>query len=112
MNRFQIPVLALTACCLAAAGRAAQNPPLPAIPTNTFRVTEYGAVGNGKTMNTVAIQKAIDAASKAGGGIVLVPEGRFLTGPFTLTSRINLHLANNAVILMSDDMTNHPIANE
>jgi len=112
MNRFQIPVLALTAWCLVAATSAAQSPPLPVISTNMFRVTEYGAVADGKTMNTVAIQKTIDAASKAGGGIVLVPEGRFLTGPFTLASRINLHLASNAVILISDAMTNHPIANE
>ncbi|HXI84638.1 MAG TPA: glycoside hydrolase family 28 protein [Verrucomicrobiae bacterium] len=113
MNRFQIPVLALTACYFTATGSVpAQNPPLPVIPTNAFRVTEYGAVGDGKAMNTVAIQKTIDSASKAGGGIVLVPEGRFLTGPLTLASRINLHLANNAVILISDDMTNHPIANE
>src|SRR6266404_8670133 len=111
MNRFQIPVLALTACCLAAAGSVpAQNPPLPVIPTNTFRATEYGAVGDGKTMNTVAIQKAIDTASKAGGGIVLVPEGRFLTGPFTLASRINLHLDKCARILISDDITSQPVA--
>ena len=112
MHRFQTFVLALTACYFAFAWSvSAQNPALPVIPTNTFPVTLYGAVGDGQTMNTAAIQKTIDAASKAGGGIVLVPEGRFLTGPFLLTSRINLHLASNAVILISDDMAKHPVIN-
>ena len=110
MNRFQTLVLALTTCSFAIVGSvSAQSPALPVIPTNTFRVTQYGAVGDGQTMNTAAIQKTIDAASKAGGGVVLVPEGRFLTGPFTLASRINLNLASNAVILISDDMAKHPV---
>src|ERR1035438_2860714 len=112
MHRFQSFVLALTACYFAFAWSvSAQNPALPVIPTNTFPVTLYGAVGDGQTMNTAAIQKTIDAASKAGGGIVLVTEGRFLTGPFLLASRINLHLASNAVILISDDMAKHPVIN-
>jgi polygalacturonase len=111
MNNISPLVLALTACCFAFAGStSAQNPSLPVIPTNMFRVTQYGAVGDGQTMNTAAIQKTIDAASKAGGGIVLIPEGRFLTGPFTLTSRINLHLAKGAMISISNDMTNYPTA--
>ena len=65
-----------------------------------------------RRINTAAIQKTIDAASAAGGGIVLVPEGNFLTGPFTLASQINLHLAKGATILISDDMKNYPTAND
>ena len=60
-------------------------------------------------MNTIAIQKTIDTASKDGGGVVLIPEGRFLTGPFTLASRINLHLVKGAMILISDDMAKYPV---
>ncbi len=109
MKRISSLVLAPTACCLIFVGSVfAQSPSLPVIPTNTFRVTQYGAVGDGQTMNTTAIQKTIDAASKAGGGIVFIPEGRFLTGPFTLASQINLHLVKGAMILISDDMTNYP----
>src|SRR5665648_589861 len=43
-------------------------------------ITDFGAVGDGQTLNTVAIQKAIDEASAQGGGVVIIPEGRFLTG--------------------------------
>jgi polygalacturonase len=89
---------------------AIQGPPLPVIPTNTFDIATNGAVGDGKTMNTAAIQKTIDAASAAGGGTVLIPAGRFLTGPLTLASQINLHLAAEAFLLISDDMANYPAA--
>src|SRR5208282_1130485 len=86
--------------------------PLPVIPTNTVLVTKFGAVGDGKTMNTTAIQKTVDAASAAGGGVVLIPEGNFLTGPFTLASQINLQLAKGATIVITDDMKNFPTAND
>jgi polygalacturonase len=87
----------------------AQSLPLPVIPPATFNVTNHGAVGDGKTMNTIAIQKTIDTAAAAGGGIVLVPVGKFVTGPLTLASSINLHLDKNAVILISDVITNYPV---
>src|SRR5208282_225893 len=76
MKHINVSALLFAIFCVAFNGRAhAQNPPLPVIPTNTVLVTKFGAVGDGKTMNTTAIQKTIDAASAAGGGIVLVPEG-------------------------------------
>jgi polygalacturonase len=90
-------------------GAFAQDIPLPQIPDKIFNITDYGAVGDGKTLNTAAIQKAVDAASAAGGGKVLVPAGNFLTGPFTLASSVNFHLAKNAVILISDDRATYPI---
>jgi polygalacturonase len=78
--------------------------PLPTIPTAIFTITDYGAVGNGKTLNTAAIQKAIDAAAKAGGGTVVIPPGKFLSGPFDLASGINLELKKDAVLLMDNNM--------
>ena len=87
----------------------AQNIPLPVIPNAVFNITNYGAVGDGKTSDTAAIQKAIDACSAAGGGTVLVPAGNFLTMPIKLASCINLHLNRGAVILISDDIANYPV---
>ena len=60
-------------------------------------------MGDGKTLNTAAIQKAIDACSAAGGGTVVVPAGRFLTGPLKLASNLNLHLDEGATLLISDN---------
>jgi polygalacturonase len=78
----------------------------------TFNIRDYGATGDGKTLDTTAIQKTIAAASVAGGGTVLVPAGTFLTGPFTLASDINFHLASGAVILLDNDMSRYPIVNK
>ncbi len=110
MRSFCLAVLALAAFVFKfATSAAAQTPALPSIRTNVYSIAQQGAVGDGKTMNTAAIQKTVDAAAAAGGGTVLVPEGKFLTGPFALGSRINLHLAKGAVILISDDLTNYPV---
>jgi polygalacturonase len=49
-------------------------------PEATFRVAEFGAVGDGTTPATSAIQQAIDACAAAGGGRVVIPTGRYLSG--------------------------------
>lgn len=77
----------------------------------TFNVRDYGAVGDGKTLDTAAIQKTVDAASAAGGGTVLIPAGKFLTDPFTLASDIDFHLDAKAVILLDNDISRYPVTN-
>jgi polygalacturonase len=77
-----------------------QPPALPVIPTNSFNVKESGAVGDGIATNTSAIQAAIDAARAAGGGVVEIPEGVFLSGPIQLASRIRLQLDSGATLRM------------
>jgi len=75
---------------------------LPVIPPARFNLSDYGAVGDGVTLNTAAFQKAVAAIEKAGGGHLIVPAGTFKTLPFTLTSRLDLHLDPGAVIKAPD----------
>lgn len=66
-----------------------------------FIITAFGAKPNGITNNTIAIQKAIDDASAAGGGIVMVPRGRFVTGVIHIKSNVELNIHEEAVLLGS-----------
>ncbi|HYV90816.1 MAG TPA: glycosyl hydrolase family 28 protein [Chitinophagales bacterium] len=66
-----------------------------------YNILDFGAVPDGKTMNTSAIQSAIDAAHKKGKGRVIVPEGIFLSGSIILKSNVELHLEEKAVLLGS-----------
>lgn len=67
----------------------------------TYNIVNYGAVADGKTLATESIRKAILACSKDGGGRVIVPAGKFLTGPIHLENNVNLHLVEGAEILFS-----------
>jgi polygalacturonase len=77
-------------------------------PHRSFDVTDFGAVGDGNTNCTKQIQSAIDAAASAGGGMVTVPAGRFVTGTLWLRSNIELHLDPGAVIMGSQDENDFP----
>ncbi len=70
----------------------------PEFPDKKFDITQYGAVADGKTLSTKAFEKAINACSKKGGGIVEVPKGEYLTGAIHLQNNVNLHLADDAVV--------------
>ncbi len=75
----------------------------PEFQARDFRITAHGARGDGKTDNTLAIQKAIAACAKAGGGRVVVPRGVFLTGAVQLKSKVNLHLESGATLKFIPD---------
>jgi polygalacturonase len=79
----------------------------PSFPNRTFDIRDYGAVGDGKTKNTDAFARAIAEAARAGGGLVLVPKGIWLTGPIHLKSNINLHLAEEAELRFSTDFDDY-----
>ena len=66
-----------------------------------FNILDYGAIDDGKTLNTVAIQKAIDAAHQKGGGRVIIPPGNYLSGSIVMKSNVELHLMKGAVLLGS-----------
>ena len=75
----------------------------PRFPDRDFKLTDYGAVADGKTDATEAFRKAISAAHEAGGGRVVVPAGTYFTGPIHLKSNVNLHVADGAVVRFSVD---------
>ena len=73
-------------------------------PPDTFNITDFGAVeGDTSILNTKAIEAAIMSCHLGGGGVVLVPEGSWLTGPITLMSNVNLHVTENATLLFTTD---------
>ena len=76
---------------------------------DTFNIISYGAVSSANTLNTGAIQQAIDVASKQGGGMVLVPSGFWLTGPIKLLSNVNLHISSGAVLQFSNKPKDYPL---
>lgn len=75
--------------------------PVRAASKGIFNVVEFGAVGDGRTLNTKAIQSAINACSQKGGGQVKVPAGRFVTGTILLKDNVTLYLDEQAVLLGS-----------
>lgn len=79
----------------------------PVFPDVEFNIVDYGAVPNEDSMSTLAFKKAIEACNNAGGGIVLVPEGTFLTGPIHLLSKVNLHIAEGATLLFSKNYSDY-----
>lgn len=80
----------------------------PVFPKRTFSIVEHGARGDGRTIATDAFARAIAACVAAGGGRVLVPAGRYLTGAIRLKSNVELHLADGATILFSTDPAHYP----
>ena len=82
---------------------------LPLIPSRSVSLTDFGAVGDGATLNTAAFAKAIDACAKSGGGRVVVPQGIWLTGPIQFKSNINLHVERGAIIQFSSRVEEYPL---
>jgi len=75
----------------------------PTFPDRDVLITEHGAVGDGATDCTAAFRAAVQACASAGGGRVVVPPGRWLTGPIHLRSNVNLHVQRGATIAFSQD---------
>jgi polygalacturonase len=74
-----------------------------------YPITDFGAVADGTTLNTTAIQHAIDTAQAAGGGVVDIPAGKFLSGAIFLKPGVELCLAEGAVLLGSQNIQDYPL---
>jgi polygalacturonase len=73
-----------------------------------YSVLDFGAIGDGKTVCTKAMQIAVDACAAGGGGKVVVPAGRYLTGPIFLKSNIEFEVLAGARLLFTDDYKTIP----
>ncbi len=73
-----------------------------------FSVLDFGAVGDGVTLNTHAIQTAIDTCAKHAGGIVFFPSGRYLSGTIMLKDNVTLELSPEGCLLGSKDLADYP----
>ena len=73
----------------------------------SYDVRAYGAKGDGKTKDTQALQRAIDAASAAGGGTVELPSGTYVTGTLLLRDNVDFHLSVGATLLGSPDRADY-----
>ena len=101
--------LAITLLKCLAINAKAVSPALPVIPSNTVKVTDFGAVGDGVATNTAAFEKAFAALAEYGGGRLVVPPGIWLTGPIKLRSHTELHLDRGALIKFSGDFNLYPL---
>lgn len=89
--------------------QSVQSPAKPVFKTDTFNIVNHGAKADGLTLNTKSINDAIIACNKNGGGVVLVPNGFWLTGPVVLLSNVNLCIAKDALLQFTDDKTQYKL---
>ena len=75
----------------------------PVFHEKVYNVTDFGAIGDGRIKNTVAINAAINKCSSDGGGRVLIANGDYLTGAIHLKSNVDLHIEGNAILRFSTD---------
>jgi polygalacturonase len=81
----------------------------PVFKKDTFNIIKFGAKNDGFTLNTISINQAITECNAKGGGVVLVPDGLWLTGPINLKSHVNLHLQKNALLLFTNDKSQYSL---
>lgn len=77
-----------------------------------FNVLDYGACNNGERLTTSAIQQAVDACYKSGGGQVYIPSGTYLTGTINLRSNVEFYMEMGAVLEATTDLTQYQRHNE
>lgn len=73
-----------------------------------YNIVQFGAIGDSVTVNTSAIQKAIDTCHQKGGGVVLVPKGVFVTGTIRMKSNVELRIDSGAILKGSSNLSEYP----
>jgi polygalacturonase len=82
---------------------------LPAANKVSLNIRDFGAVGDGKTKDTVAIQQTIDRCAILGGDEVIIPEGNYFTGAIQLRSNVTIRFAQGAILTGSPDFDDYPV---
>lgn len=82
---------------------------VPSFKADTFNIVDFGAVPNDHSLSTAAINQAILKCSETGGGVVVIPEGLWITGPIYMQSNVNLHTVNGAYIKFTDDLDQYKL---
>ncbi len=95
-----VAAAAMPVASFAASGEQNAEPPAP--PLGLFDVRTYGATGDGKALDTAAVNRAIEAAASAGGGVILFPAGFYLCFSIRLKSQVHLHLLQGSAIVAAD----------
>lgn len=107
--------LSIGAAVVALAGSAAYSQSSidhdPLLDRERYLITDYGAVGDESTINTQAIQKAIDTASESGGGVVVIPKGVFRSGSIFIKPGVGLHVEKGGVLQGSQQLEDYPKLN-
>jgi len=81
----------------------------PSFPDYVANILDFGAKGDGVTVNTKAINDAIKKVNVNGGGTVIIPSGLWLTGPIELLSNVNLYTEQNALVVFTEDYNAYSI---
>ena len=97
------PAIAAALSPLSSSADPPAGPATQSAGARVYNIRDFGAKGDGKTLDTAALQAAIDACTRDGGGTVLVPSGTFVVGTTELKSNVILHLAASATLLGSGD---------
>ncbi len=100
--RFRLAVVVSLVTCLAISDAMAQ----PA--ARRFSIADAGALADGKTVNTKAIQALIDRVAAGGGGTVVIPAGTFVTGSIFFKQGVNLHLEKDCILKGTINMSDYP----
>lgn len=101
MKPFLIIIAALVCCGSAIAATNARST------DRIYNIRALGAVGDGKTLETPAVQKAVDACSSAGGGVVVIPTGHYLIGTIHLKSNVTILLDAGAELIGTTDLNQY-----
>lgn len=101
VRRFVRAVFVALMCCAAMSAIGAES--------KTYNVRDFGAVGDGSTKDTKAVQKALDTCAVNGGGEVIVPAGNFLIGSVQIGTRTIIRLDKEATLTGTTDLADYPL---